>query len=411
MWNLSGIALAANQDGRLELMAIANRLESPETTDLWHRWERLEGGWSDWESLGEVGGESGAAVRRPAVARDKHGCLAVAAVGSAEHAQVYGAQQQHPGRAWIGWLAFGDPGGHGTTSLVALGRNTDRRLELFAADAGGGVWHKWQDEAGHWQAWRPLGRPVGQAYLCQLAVAPNKDGRLELFITAENQAVWHCWQRSEGGWSDWESLGTPAGRVIHTGPVVARNKDGRLELFITADDRTAWHCWQRHAGGWSDWESLGRPGSGAADVAAGAHADGRLVLFATTWSVEQPHPAGAEIRYANGLFHREQTTPGGGWSDWDMESFDIPPDEHGVLVTVQSPALALNADGRLELFAPMESHTGLYRLSQSRPSGSGWEPQRVDLQPPPHQVLTADGPQPDSSLHPRSNDTGQHSSR
>ena len=180
--------------------------------------------------------------------------------------------------------------------------------------------------------------------------------------------------------------------MIHTGPVVAPNEDGRLELFITADDRTAWHCRQRHAGGWSDWKSLGRPGSGAADVAAGAHADGRLVLFATTWSVEQPHTPDAETRYANGLFHREQTTPGGGWSDWDTESFNIPPDEHGVLATVQTPALALNADGRLELFTPMESHTSLYRLGQSRPSGSEWEPQRVDLQPRPIRCSPRTGP-------------------
>jgi hypothetical protein len=50
--------------------------------------------------------------------------------------------------------------------------------------------------------------------------------------------------------------------MIHTGPVVARNKDGRL------------------------------------------------VLFATTWSVAQPHTPGSEIRYANGLFHPGADNPG-----------------------------------------------------------------------------------------------------
>jgi hypothetical protein len=53
MAQVTAIALATNQDGRLELVALASSEEG--SAVLWHRWERLEGGWSEWQSLGPVG--------------------------------------------------------------------------------------------------------------------------------------------------------------------------------------------------------------------------------------------------------------------------------------------------------------------------------------------------------------------
>ena len=67
-------------------------------------------------------------------------------------------------------------------------------------------------------------------------------------------------------------------------------------------------------------------------------------------------------------------------------------DEHGVHVTLEHPALALNAEKRLELFTAIARTTDLYRLSQTTPSGSHWRGQRVHLQAPPaNQVLTHAG--------------------
>jgi hypothetical protein len=62
------------------------------------------------------------------------------------------------------------------------------------------------------------------------------------------------------------------------------------------------------------------------------NADGRLELFI---------PAGP------GVWHIWQTTPNGDWSDWFNQLPDMP---NGPVPVGGSPALAPNADGRLEMF-------------------------------------------------------------
>src|SRR5215472_15325582 len=101
MWSLSGIGLAANLDGRLELMAVATRPGEPdvdvgELTSLWHSWERveLEGGWSGWESFGPVIKTSESLAQTPAVAQDVHGCLW--AVVTASDREAWAVAQRHP---------------------------------------------------------------------------------------------------------------------------------------------------------------------------------------------------------------------------------------------------------------------------------------------------------------------------
>jgi hypothetical protein len=407
MWSLSGMGLAVNLDGRLELMAVATRPVEPgvdvgELTSLWRRWERveLEGGWSGWESFGPVINTASPLAQTPAVARDEHGCLWAVVKG---HPGVWAVAQRHPGRGWHGWIELGQPVSAdgltgGLTGSVVLGTNSDGP-EVFAADADGDVWHR---QAAAEDQWHELGRPAAGPADLRLAVAPNKDGRLELFATAEGfAAVWHCWQRHQGGWSPWKLLGTPAKHVVTSAPVAAQNKDGRLEVFIIAGDHGVWHCQQRPEGGWSPLAPMDQAGAtptGILEVAAGAHADGRLMLFATVLQVA-PAAAGAEHATSTRLLRREQTTPGGNWSDWD-DSF--PSDGHGGLLVLHSLALALNADGQLELFAAIKDSTGLYRFRQSSPSGSDWVSQHGDIAlPPPPPAPALNGARPSMTAPPR----------
>lgn len=396
MWSLSGTGLAVNLDGRLELMAVATVPVEPdveERTGLWRRWERveLEGGWSGWESFGPVINTTAALPQTPAVARDEHGCLW--AVVRAQHlAGVWAVAQRHPGRAWHGWIELGQPmPERELTASVVLGTTNAGRLEVFAADAGGDVWHRQADAK---DQWHELGSPADGPADLRLAVAPNKDGRLELLATAGGYAaVWHCWQRRQGGWSPWRLLGTPAKHVITSAPVAAQNKDGRLEVFIIAGDHGVWHCQQLPEGGWSPLVPMDQAAHvpfPLVEVAAGAHADGRLMLFATALQL-LPAPADAEHPTAMWLYRREQTTPGGDWSDWDRSG---PSDGHGGDLIIHSLALALNADGQLELFAAIKDSTGLYRFRQSSPSGSEWVSQYEDTAlppPPPAPVLSGPG--------------------
>ena len=87
-------------------------------------------------------------------------------------------------------------------------------------------------------------------------------------------SVWRLWQ-----WQ-WRSLDIPIGWGFG-GPAIARNRDGRLEVFVQEIGGTMWHRWQRSQGGWSQWASPeGQPSGWFSELAVGAPADGRLVVFA-----------------------------------------------------------------------------------------------------------------------------------
>src|SRR4029450_2696400 len=149
---LSGIALAKNLDGRLEMATFAF---NNGWQQVWRRWERLEGGWTRWQPFGEPGSYR----YTPALAMNRDGRLEAALVGNDE--AVWHAWQRHPGRAWTQWQTLGTP----TDEILlqgrpVLARNQDGRLEVFVPgqppdDEFIGVWHCWQSGAGTgpWSAW------------------------------------------------------------------------------------------------------------------------------------------------------------------------------------------------------------------------------------------------------------------
>jgi hypothetical protein len=176
------------------------------------------------------------------------------------------------------------------------------------------------------------------------------------------------------GWSGWAELGTP--QVALTGqPVVARNKDERLEVFMLGADGAVWHIWQDPAAadGWSPrrWHSLQGQGGPFSGLAAGAHADGRLVVFA----VAEPS-AGASPQEANAIWQREQLLAGG-WSAW--RPFTRPEGSP----TVRDPALALDANKQLQLWLGIKGSGRLYQLKQTAPNGIEWNQREWDFQSPP----------------------------
>ena len=153
-----------------------------------------------------------------------------------------------------------------------------------------------------------------------------------------------------GSWSEWES---PApGTVITSDPVVAVNADGRLEVFARGTDNALWHIWQTAPGGsLSGWAPIA-PGSAiTSDPVAEINADGRLEVFAR----------GTD----SALWHLWQTAPGGGWSAWASLGGQLTSDPP---VGISDPAVGINADGRLEVFARAYSDA-LYHTSQAAPAG------------------------------------------
>src|SRR5262249_9555877 len=113
-----------------------------------------------------------------------------------------------------------------------------------------------------------------------------------------------------------------------------------------------WHIWQLAPGGaWSTWSSLAAPaGVTLALPAVASNADGRLEVFA--------------VGSFNTIWHIWQTAAGASWNTWD--SLGTPP---GVGF-LGEPAVAFNANGRLELFVN-DSNGAVWHIWQTAP-GASW---------------------------------------
>lgn len=142
-----------------------------------------------------------------------------------------------------------------TVRRIAVGRNQDGRLEVFALhwDIGisrGHVWHIWQEPNNGWSDWQDAERTFEATsypgYPTTLDVGQNQDGRLELFkMTDGQQGPWHIWQTSpNNGWSEWRNAGGDA-RFSWESLAVGRNVDGRLGVFtIGFAPNGVRHAWQ-----------------------------------------------------------------------------------------------------------------------------------------------------------------------
>jgi hypothetical protein len=237
----------------------------------------------------------------------------------------------------------------------AVARNSDGRLEAFARVglmSSGALWHTWQTApGGSWSAWDNLGGGIGPH---NVAVGQNQDGRLEVFAVNTVGALEHIWQTNPGGgWSAWSDLGAPAGPSLTQALAVGQNQDGRLEVFVVATDGALWHIWQTGPNdGWSAWGRLGAPSGGAlGELAVGTNQDGRQEVFAIAQNV---------------LWHVWQTAPNDGWSAWGNLSA---PSGASALA---SPAVSLNADGRLEVFT-FAPGGAISHIWQTAPN-NGWSP-------------------------------------
>jgi len=134
---------------------------------------------------------------------------------------------------------------------IAMGRNADGRLEVFAL-VGGNISHLWQTAPnGQWSQPKPFGT-VG---VTKMAVASNADGRLEVFALVGGDII-HFWQTAPNG--QW-SQSKPFGTVGVTKMAVASNADGRLEVFALVGGDIV-HFWQTAPNGqWSHSKQLPDP--------------------------------------------------------------------------------------------------------------------------------------------------------
>ena len=266
-------------------------------------------------------------------------------------------------------------------------------------------------------------------------IAQNADGRLEAFMLGSDSQLYHKQQTSTNStaWDQqWSSLGLKEslqsrwGTRLRPGamPAIVRSSDGRLDVFcliygrVFAGDYPAVELLQSWLPaplppppppqpgtvtmtqeiGWSHVESIEAGGGDFdGDPVVGSNADGSLAVFvaheeyssnlftlhlySTTTALHylqgewSPNRRPAVAQNADGrlevfmvglngqLYHRWQTSSNdsGKWSDgWTPLGGQFAGD----------PVLARNADGRLEVFVVASQDRALYHLWQTSPNNS-----------------------------------------
>jgi hypothetical protein len=320
-----------------------------------------------------------------AAAIGKDGRIDAFVLGS-DHA-VWHVKQTSPNGGWGSWQSLGG----NVRSTPTVGRNQDGRLEMLVVGFNNHVYHKWQDAYGNWSDWADMGGSIAGVPI----VARNLDGHLEVFARGTDNAIWHCWQVApNSGWSGWASFGggvtgnpavmiDAAGRLdvfargtdgaiwhvpqlvpnanwgswqslgggLKDGPAVGRNADGAMVVVAVGTDSRLYHNDQRSNGTWTGWQSFGVYAQGV--PAIGRNADGRLEVIA--------------VDLGGSLGHVWQYAPNGSYSGWAS---------YGGTTSSRMPDVAINQDGRMEVFTAGVNDRVLYHAWQTAPSSgwSGWAP-------------------------------------
>ncbi|WP_433348669.1 tachylectin-related carbohydrate-binding protein [Micromonospora sp. CA-111912] len=244
-----------------------------------------------------------------------------------------------------GWGGWTDLGGR-MASGPAVVRLSDEREVVFAVDAAGALWARWQDPAHpDLLAWRKL----GGTGLTGTPLAVPLDDESALVIVADSTGTLRAARYAGGTLQAWTSLGgsgftgTPAVVVLpgYRMRIFARNGAGRIMATERRADGT-------FTGAWT-------PVGGSGTVAAGAPS---AVLSPATGQI------GVFVRGSDGYIHyAAETTQGSGeWGDWipaqdAFETYAADPTAFS-FTNANGPNMAYltrTAGGRLRLYTVQES--------------------------------------------------------
>ena len=132
--------------------------------------------------------------------------------------------------------------------------------------------------ASAWSDWAGLG---GTALQPGVAVAANPADTREVFVLGGDGSLYGGWRSTDPSVSYllWEWLQAPAGVQFEPVPVVGRNADGRREVFALGNDGVLYHKFETSVGGgWSAWYSLGG-WQMQGPIGVATNADGRLEVY------------------------------------------------------------------------------------------------------------------------------------
>lgn len=169
----------------------------------------------------------------------------------------------NPAPAVTGWQRLGIPSQSslvGTPAVATWGVN---RLDVFARDTAGHVWHTCTSDEINWCSWEDHAGDV-TADPAVVSWGPN---RLDVFARNSSNTFEHqSWGGAGWGpgptYQDWEAHGTAHGPLFSTRPSLASWGVNRLDIFGTATDGSLAHqSWNGYV--WSPtqttWDAYGNP--------------------------------------------------------------------------------------------------------------------------------------------------------
>jgi hypothetical protein len=238
---------AKNHDGRLEVF-VGNH------DGLWHAWQVTKGGgWSGLALMGKVvmgGLVIGAGPISVAANGDGRLELVALANGNDDARPMVRIWQTTPNGNWSGWVGMAGCRPAGARALQLM-TNDDGRLELFALmpfalDANASLCHAWQDSnySGGWSGWQDLG---GTSFDSRGGFAWTKAaGRLVVVARDQNGKFYSTEQVVPNG--GWTPVTARSGDGWDHGLAVATNSDQRWEIFASRSSKP-YHAWQTSVGG------------------------------------------------------------------------------------------------------------------------------------------------------------------
>jgi hypothetical protein len=254
--------VGSNQDGRQEVFAVRAFEVNGFPMHIWQT--APNGGWSDWSVFAHDLPAHDTLFIRPSdritVGRNEDGRLELFAI-AADTALAH-TWQVAPNAGWSDWASLGqprdtfdgaEPPKDRDLSHPLVLRNADGHLEVFAP-GNGAFCNRWQERwregpnrvVWRHQGWNAKPKPRPDVGLTWLEGALNFQDRLEIVALADDGALWHAWQIDVAPfWSTWESLGSPPAKIREADHLaIGTNHDRRLEVFVVGQDGAVWHIWQ-----------------------------------------------------------------------------------------------------------------------------------------------------------------------
>jgi hypothetical protein len=225
-------AISLNADGRLDVIVIRPAAGGSAVVSAAAETARGSSAFGAWTDITQPGAFRVLSVEGPHLA-------VTADPGQLVHAWKTGT-------GWAQEAIAGEP--FNAVAMAATGNGGVDIIGLKRAD--GFVYRRVQT------SWERVGTNGGP--FRDLAVARNQDSRLEIFATDASGKVHHASHNAGGTWSNWQEI---AGNGLLTGaeaPLAARDYTNTLRLFVRAANNFTYVAEQSapNAAGWIGWTTI-----------------------------------------------------------------------------------------------------------------------------------------------------------